>query len=48
MKLNNFYRLKYVWFVIIDCLSFCSYHVSLVILGPTAHTESPLTWSCLS
>jgi len=41
MKFNNFYRIEYFWFVIINCLSFCSHHVSLVILGPDCpHCES--------
>jgi len=26
-------------FMITDCLSLCSYHVSLVILGPDCYTE---------
>ena len=35
LKLNNIYKLiYYVRFLIISCLSFCSYYVSLVILGP--------------
>ena len=34
IKLKNLYRIKYSWYMISDCSSFSSYHVSFFILGP--------------
>ena len=49
MNLDNMYTIGYVWFVIINFLSFCSSLASFVILGlETVHTEGLVTSSCLS
>ena len=34
MKLKKSYKNKYFWYVIKDCLSFCNYHVGLVVPWP--------------
>ena len=51
MKLNSFFessRIYNNYFVITSsCLSFWNHYVSLVTLGPTAHTVSLMTSTCL-